>query len=119
MQLKEITLTFINKENIMKFVEVHMFHLLNALNSSNYSLAQCQAIVTHEIGHALKLCHCREKTEIYNTSHQQEYKSTFPALMQPSINNDNDVIYTDALAGVGTLNLTEFDKSALIAKWGK
>ena len=90
-------------------------------DSMNYQekAARLQSVISHEMGHVLKLCHCREREEAENSIRQPAYKSTYPANMQPiTASSGDDHIYASKY-GFSCWWLTEFDKSALIAKWGK
>ena len=77
------------------------------------------AVITHEVGHALKLCHTSEWDTSTNTLRQQEYKHTFPSNMQPYLDEYNGIDINWAKQHVGSYTLTAFDKSALISKGGK
>ena len=75
-----------------------------------------QAVLVHEMGHALKLTHPREIEDSNNAEWQYEYKATYPCIMQP-LWDEACSNYLDAQNGYMTRYITNFDKSALISKW--
>lgn len=77
---------------------------------NNSSVSYMQAIVMHEVGHALKLTHPLEEAQISN-------KGTFPSVMHV---NQIGILYgnyLDSLEYKPTICITNYDKSALKYKW--
>ena len=80
------------------------------------SIKTRQAVITHEIGHALKLRHVIEEEEyIYNET--LGYYRTFPSMMSEIRLQDTTNNYTDSLEYTASDYITNYDKSALIHKW--
>ena len=88
----------------------------DSIEEEGYTVSYILDIITHEVGHALKLKHSVVEEEyIYDTA--LEYRRTFPSTMAEirSPNSRND--YIDSLHYIAADYITNYDKSALIYKW--
>ena len=80
-------------------------------NLGTLTVSMIKSIITHEIGHVLKLKHLPDQ---YGDPIE---KSSYPSLMR-SINQESGNTYLHSQLGVQSHSITIFDKEALIRKWG-
>ncbi len=87
-----------------------------SMEIEGYTVSFILDVITHEVGHALKLKHIVEEQEyMYDIS--LDYRRTFPSTMAEirSPNSRND--YIDSLQYIAADYITNYDKSALKNKW--
>lgn len=79
------------------------------ITSSGIQNDELKAIIRHETGHCLKISHPTSPNEYF----------TYPSLMASIMNTYSGDTIVDALNHISSYKLTNFDKEALIAKWGQ
>ncbi len=75
------------------------------------TVSMIKSIITHEIGHVLKLKHLPDQNGV------PIEKSSYPSLMR-FIDQESGNTYLHSQLGVQSHSITIFDKEALIRKWG-
>ncbi|MBR5767945.1 MAG: hypothetical protein IKX86_04670, partial [Clostridia bacterium] len=73
--------------------------------------SRIKTTITHEVGHALKMKH---EPDQYGAP---LYKSSFPSIMR-TMSDNSGTNYFHSQLNYESYNVTIFDTSALIAKWG-
>ena len=74
---------------------------------------EIKSVINHETGHALKLSHPVESSTMTYSN-----KQSFPCIMMPVQKSASANTYEEASYKESSHHITNYDKSALIYKWG-